>query len=246
MRTTHFIAGLLLLSILLLPACTVKTKPDQQSTISVNGIGTVAAQPDIMQLSITLSNVSKTTKAAQDEVSKKVKQVLSILKEEKIEDKYITTASLNFRSEYEYTQYRRVLVGQRAEQVISFTIDEINNDNERAPRIIDKLITINGIELNQINFSIKNNTEYFTKSRDLAYQKAYDKASQYAKLANLKIVKVLNLSEEGNQYFEPISNRYARNQLMEAETIMDVGGSTVLPTGDLEITTRVSVVFLVK
>jgi uncharacterized protein YggE len=112
---------------------------------------------------------------------------------------------LRFNSEYEYTN-RRVLIGQKAEQRISFSIDDINNDDERVSRIIDQLIKINGIELDKINFSVKNNTEYFVKSRELAYQKAVDKANQYDELSKLKIIKVLNISEEANQAISPINN----------------------------------------
>ena len=97
-----------------------KTEQKNQSTISVFGTGTVLAQPDIIQMRITLSNVARTTKMAQNEVSKMVRQAVAIIKEAGVEDKNIMTASLNFRSEYEYTASRRVLIGQRAEQGIAF------------------------------------------------------------------------------------------------------------------------------
>jgi uncharacterized protein YggE len=217
-----------------------------QSTISVFGTGTVLAQPDLIQMTITLSNTAQTTKTAQEEVSRMVRQALAILKNENIEDKNISTTSLSFYSEYEYIS-RRVLVGQKAEQRITFTIDDINNDNERVSRIIDQLIVINGIELNQVNFSVKNNTEYFVRSRDLAYQKAVEKANQYAGLSNLKIKKVLSISEEGYQQISPINNRLMNNMLYELEQASaDSAGSTIVPTGELEITTRILVVFLLE
>jgi len=55
------------------PGC---ENPNQknQSTISVFGTGTVLAQPDVIQMRITLSNLAKTTKTAQNEVSKMVRQ----------------------------------------------------------------------------------------------------------------------------------------------------------------------------
>jgi len=215
-----------------------------QSTISVFGTGTVLAQPDMIQMTITLSNVAQSTRTAQEAVNRMVRQALEILKINGIEDKNISTASLTFRSEYEYTT-RRILVGQRAEQILTFSIDNINNDieNEKVSRIIDQLIQINGIEMNQINFGVKNNTEYFIRSRELAYQKAVEKANQYAELSNLKIIRVLSITEEVHQQHTPI-NRLT-NQLVYAEAARDAG-STIVPTGELEITTNIFVVFALK
>ena len=243
MKTKHFSVFFLISAIILILGCDKKDEQQSQSSISVFGTGTVLVQPDMIQMTITLSKVAPTTKMAQEEVSKMIRQALMILKEENIEDKAITTASLTFHSEYEYTN-RRILVGQKAEQRIIFSIDDINSDNEKVPRIIDQLIQINGIELNQIDFRVKNNTEYFIRSRDLAFQKAFEKANQYAELSKLKIIKVSNISEESNQQISPINNRFM-NQSMAEATVADIG-STIVPTGELEITTRILVVFLLE
>ena len=217
----------------------------EQSTISVLGNGTVSVQPDVIEMSITLGRTAQTTRAAQEAVSQMVRQSLAILREEGVEDKNITTASLTFRSEYQYTT-RRILVGQRAEQRLTFSIENINNDseNEKVSRIIDRLIQINEIELNYINFGVKNNTEYFIRSRELAYQKAFEKAAQYAELSNLKIKKVLSVSEEVNQQNSPVSNRFS-NQLVFAEMARE-SASTVVPSGELEISTVILVTFLLE
>lgn len=234
--------GLIILTAVSILGC---EKSSQQSTISVFGVGTVLAQPDIIQMRITLSNVAQTTKMAQDQVNAMVRQAITILKNAGIEDKNIMTASLTFRSEYEYTT-RRILVGQRAEQSISFTIDNINNDSERVSEIIDRLIQINGIELNQVNFSVKDNTEYFIKSRELAYQKAVEKANQYAELSNLKMIKVLNITEDTNQQFSPMSNRFMNNSMEYLVEASADAGSTMVPMGEMEITTRIFVEFVLE
>jgi uncharacterized protein len=240
---TKFLWALALVFIALF-VCSCNKGLESQSTISVYGTGTVAVQPDMIQMSITLSNVAQTTKAAQDEVSRMVRQALNILKEANIEDKNINTASLSFSSEYEYTT-RRILVGQRAEQRITFSIEDINDD--KASEIIDRLIQINGIELNQVIFSVKNTTEYFVKSRELAYKKALEKANQYAELSNLKVIKVLSIADQGTQQVSPMSNRMMNQQfLADAMTTAKEEASTILPMGELEITTNILAVFLLK
>ena len=230
----------LLVSIMLISGCSKK-----ESTISIFATGTVLVQPDIMQMNITLSNVSRTTQIASQAVNLMVRQALNILKEAGIEEKNIATTSLNYRSEYEWT-HRRILVGQRAEQSITFLIEDIQNQSDKASDIIDKLIQINGIELNSINFSVKNNAEYFEKSRELAFQKGMEKATQYAKLSNMKICKVLSIDEEGMQYISPIQNRY-NNRSVVTEALMDESyGKSMIPSGEQEITTKIIMVFLMK
>ena len=244
MKTKPFFISFLIVAVLFIFGCQ-KTSQNRQSTISVYGTGTVLAQPDLIQMSITLSNVAQTTKMAQDEVSRMVRQALTILKDANIEDKNIMTASLTFRSEYEYIS-RPILIGQRAEQSITFSVDNINNDSERVSEIIDRLIQINGIELNQINFSIKNNTDYFIRSRELAFQKAVEKANQYAELSNLKIIRVLNISEDINQQVSPMNNRLMNNRMAYEADVSSAAGSTIVPMGELEITTRILIEFLLE
>ena len=233
--------GIFLLLIVFFIGC---SQGNNQSVISVYGTGTVTAQPDMVQMVISLSEIAPTTWKAQTEVNKKVKEALQILKDAEIEDKNINTASLRFSPEYEWAQ-RRILLGQKAEQTISFSIGNINNDSEKISRIIDRLIQINGIELSHFNFIRKDSAELFARSRELAYQKALDKALQYAQLSGLKIVKVLNVSEEGSPQIFPTAN-IMRNQ---GQFTADAAGSSsgvAVPGGELEITTTVFVSFLAK
>ena len=58
-----------------------------QSTISVHGISIVSAQPDTVQMTISLNKTEKTTQLAQQEVSRLVRRALLILKENNIDDK---------------------------------------------------------------------------------------------------------------------------------------------------------------
>ena len=222
------------------------TSLNTQSVVSVYGTGTVMTQPDMVQMVISLAETAPTTMQAQAEVNNKVREALQILKEAEIEDKNISTASLRFSPDYDWGQ-GRTLLGQRAEQTISFTIHNIKNDSERISRIIDRLIKINGIELQQLNFSVRDSAELFVRSRELAYTKARDKAVQYAELSGLKIVKVLTISEESSPQI--FSRNVAWNQsnvyMMDAKAAGE-SSSSVVPSGEMEITTTIVASFLVR
>jgi len=234
----YFIAAFF--AVLCLAGCGDK----RQSNIIVSGTGTVFAQPDTVQMRISLSHVAATTRQAQEEVAVMVRKAMKILQDSGVEEKNIQTASLHFMPEYEWGGQRRVLLGQKAEQTIAFSVENLSG----VSGIIDRLIEINGIELQQMQFSVKDNSALYARSRELAYEKARDKAGQYAKLSGMKIAGTLSISENGNVPVSPVFQRaMLSNQMQDSFAgAATEDGSTVLPTGEMEITSRVSIEFLLK
>jgi uncharacterized protein YggE len=238
------ISALVMAVLFVSAGCSNNVVQERKSSVSVVGSGTVSVKPDMLQMSISISKTAQTTKSAQEEIGKMVRQALDVLKNSGVEDKDITTASLTFNSEYNYRPDRRVLIGQRAEQTITFSIHDIQADGEKASQIIDRLVQINGIELNQMGFSVKNNTEHFAKSRELAFRKAEEKAKQYAELSGLKVARVLSISEETNQHNLPVYK--LQNNMQELSIARDDAASTMLPAGELEITTKILAEFILE
>jgi uncharacterized protein YggE len=97
-------------------------------------------------------------------------------------------------------------------------------------------------------FNVRDNREYYIASRELAYGKALEKARQYAELAGLTVVKALTVSEFDGSAPAPMPRQMYGNMAMKEAAVADQsgGGSTILPTGELEITTQISVTFLLK
>lgn len=215
-----------------------------QSTVSVVGTGTVMAKPDVVQMHISLTNTAPTTGEAQREVNRMVGQAMEVLKGFGIEDKSISTASLTFSPQYDFSSGRRNLIGQNARQTIAFSVDDIQNGAGRLSDIIDRLVQINGIELDRMNFSVRDDTRYFTEARELAFRKAAEKARQFAELSGRKVGRVVSISEEGSPQIVPISNRF----MAQSAALMDASASipTILPSGEQEITTRISAVFMLE
>jgi uncharacterized protein YggE len=233
-----FFAGFLLIGLVFVTACNV----NKQSTVSVSGIGTVMVQPDMVQVTINFSHVAQTTKQAKEEVDLKIRQILDILKGEGIEDKNIRTASLNYGAEMEYRDGRAVQVGQRADQAIIVVINDIANDSNKFSVLLDKITAIDRVVVRDIKFDTENKTELYKRSRELAYQKALDKATQYADLSGLKIVKTLTITEERSR--DILFGAYQKNVAYEAADLS--GPSASVPTGEQEVTSEIMVTFLLK
>lgn len=219
----------------------------RQNTVLVSGTGTVRAQPDTVQMVISMRYTARTTRQAQAEVTGMVRQALEILRDSGVEERNIGTAMLRFFPEYEWGPQGRNFLGQRAEQTIAFSIDDIGEGGASASPsdIIDRLIGINGIELQGMHFSVRDAEELHYRARELAYREALEKARQYARLSGQRIVRTLSVVEGG---LPPVAARQRAGipQAVAMEADWAVMGGTVLPAGEMEITARISVEFLMR
>ena len=234
-----YIIGLIFCAFLLF-GCSIETKSNQ-STVTVSGIGSVLVSPDMVQMTINFSHVARTTREAKAEVDDKIRQILKILKDEGIEDKNIKTISINYDVEIDYKTGRSEIIGQRAEQTIVVTMYDIIDYPNKFPQLLDKITAIDRVAIRNIIFDTENKTEIFKQSRELAYQKALDKANQYADLSGRKIEKVLTISEERSRDVY----RFTAQSNVAYDSAEFRGGASV-PTGEQEVTSEITITFLMK
>ncbi|MCL2190418.1 MAG: SIMPL domain-containing protein [Treponema sp.] len=216
----------------------------RQNAVTVSGVGVVRVQPDTIHMTISLRHIARTTREAQSEVTGMVRQALEILHGAGVEERNIGTAFLRFSPEYEWGPMGRNFLGQRAEQTITFSIGE---DGDRASAIIDRLIGINGIELQGMHFSVADPAGLHQQARELAFRDAQDKARQFARLSRQRIVRVLHVFEEGTMPAHPFPGQARGLRTAFAmDAVAAEAAGTVLPAGETEITARVSVEFLMR
>jgi len=219
----------------------------RQNTVTVSGVGVVRAQPDTIHMTISLRHTADTTREAQQEVASMIRQALEILHGAGVEERNIGTAFLRFSPEYEWGPMGRNFLGQRAEQIITFSIGDIGADGERASAIIDRLIEINGIELQGMHFSVEDPASLHQQARKLAFQDAKDKARQFARLSRQRIVRTLHVFEEGVVPAQPFPARgWGQRTVLAMDAVAEAAGSTILPAGEMEISARISVEFLTR
>lgn len=226
--------------LILMTSCDLNVR-EGQDTVSVSGIGTVLAQPDMVVMDVSFSHTAKTTKQAKTEVEQTMQQILDILKDENVDDKFVQTVSLNYNVAYEYHNGRRVFIGQRAQQTIAVTVNDMINAPERFSSILDKITAIDNVEVQGIRFDIENKTELFKQSRELAYKKAYEKALQYAELSGRKVGKVLTISEVTSR--DVAQTRTLQNNRMFAEEALAMDAGSPVPMGEQGVSSEINIVF---
>lgn len=209
-----------------------------QNSISVSGEGKVMATPDIVRIRAGISETRKTTKAAQEAANQKIKNILDILEKHDIAEKNIQTANLSFDEEYDWSSDKRKVIGQRVRQNLNVKISDIINNPAKVTDILDELGSVDGLELNSVTFDIENKKEFFTKARAEAFAKAQQKAEELAELGDVKLLKPISISESNYSYVPPVYSNIAR-----AEMSFDTAGGSALPTGELEVSASIEIVF---
>ena len=209
-------------------------------TISVSGTGEVSGTPDWAQFSVGYSHLDESTREAQRAVNQRMNHIAVLLQGHGIPDDQVTLQQLSVSPEYIWRDGERYLAGQRVTQRLSVEISILDGTGGLA-LILDELGEIQGVEISSINFSIKDPSDLHVHARELAYTHAQQKARQLAELSSMELYKPVSMSESSSDTMfmqEPMMRTMAG-----AETMKD---TTIVPPGELNITSRVSVVFEIR
>jgi len=220
---------------------------NKDNTITLTGNGSVSIQPDMANISLSISYLAPTTRESKDKVDRSLKQVFSILRQERVEED-IKTTSLNYNTEYDYVNNKRVKVGQRVVQSIQVTIHNLAQSGEKLSTILDKIVSVNNVELQSIDFGLEKTEDLYKESRALAFGKAKEKAEQYASLAGRRLGKVLVITEEHSG--DVAVKRYNKIRPLQAKSAM-LGGyeatkGSIIPTGEETIESTVTITFTLE
>jgi len=197
------------------------------SIISVEGNGFIEAEANILEIIMTVYKVTESIKQSQEEVNKIVHDIITILKENSINDKDIHTTSIEFEPNYTWENNSKKYTGQRVEQTLHCIIENIKNNVDKVVNILDKITVDNNSLRLDLHFGIKENREMILRCRELAYTDGFEKAKKYAELAGLKIGKAIRISENES------SSRYHRNEEVRFCELFS-GNPTQLPMGKVE------------
>lgn len=213
---------------------------DAQPNITIQGIGQVHAQPDLATLNLSITHTAPTTQMARGVVGSAVQSILAELQRLGVEKEYIETKSLNYRTEHDYYNDKRILIGIRASQSLSIRVTDIDTQPERLSTILDRVSSIEHVELDGVYFDIRNKEELYKQSRELAYKKARDKAEQYARLSGKRLGAVLSLHESRNY---DVGQSYKVSHSDSAEFIREDSMSFSVPTGEQGVSTELTISF---
>ncbi len=203
----------------------------QNRTISVTGIGSVRATPDIAILSLGISHKGATAKEAMDQTSGTMNAVIEGLKSLGfgVTDMQTTGLSLNPVYEDGYNASSK-LMGFVASNGVTLRVKDLG----RLGEIIDLVVSKGANTVNGLTFDVMDKTAATVDARTKALQDAKTKAEQMAAALGASIGRPVSITENYTS-----SDGAQMVQTMRTDT----SPSTPVAPGEVGLDVSVSVVF---
>jgi len=212
----------------------------QQSTgIWVTGEGTVTVVPDIALLSLGVEAQTDTVAVAQSQAATAMAAVEAELDRFGVDDKDIKTTQFSIYPVRRWSDEKQqeVLIGYRVVNTVTVKVRAV----EDTGGIIDAVTTAGGdfIRINSISFTVDDPDAYKEEAREKAMADAEAKASQLARLGNVKLGSPTYINESGG-YVSGTRPIYAESGMpMPAPA----APPTAISPGETEIRLSVQVVY---
>ena len=161
------------------------------ATITVYGDGEVLADPDMINIFVNLSSFQKEVAAAKQENDELLAGVREVTESFAINNDDLDISNFSMQPIYEDWRMEKSLKGYRVIRTITIKLVEISNYNS----LIESLINAGITEISGVEYQSSRKAEHFEKARDLALQKAQNKAKQMAAVYDMKIGKARYIYE---------------------------------------------------
>jgi uncharacterized protein YggE len=216
------------------------TSTQQQVGLWVSGEGKSKATPDVVLLSLGIEAESKTVARAQQDAAQAMDAVMKALKANGVADKDIQTQrfSISPVTQWIEDQQRQIITGYRVTNIVIAKIRQI----DKAGPVIDAVAESGGnlTRIDNIGFTIDDPTPNYSEARAKAIQDAMDKAKQMANSADIKLGKLIYMSEN-TPYVSPVA---MRNYAVMPEAAAPA--PTPISPGELEIQVTVQMVYEIQ
>ena len=207
---------------------------DQLYTITIEGEGKVTAVPDIAQISLGLQTDKATVTEAQRENTDKVNKIVSDLKALGIEGKDIKTDNYSVYPRYDWTDGKQVLRGYTVTQSLSVKIRNLDSIGT----VLEKSAADGANQVGGLNFTIDEPETLKQQAREKALEQAKQKAEALAKIAGVKLGRLVSFNENSSGY--PI---YARTDMMKSAPVAGEAAVPDIQPGSQDIIVDVTVTY---
>lgn len=218
------------------------TRPDNMERFSVIGSGTVYAKADIANLTVGFKTGVKSTAAqATKENSEKMNEIISAIKALGVSADDIKTTNYNLNPVYNWTEKNgQTLMGYEVSQNVDIKI----RDLEKISDVIANTTAKGANQVGGINFTIDDEYALKNQARELAINKAKEKAQLIASQTGMKLGKIKGVFENSSS---PMPyNNYSNAKMMLDSSVRNEAASPVIETGQNEIKVEVTLSYEVK
>ena len=213
----------------------------QDAGIWVNGVGSVSAAPDLVEMNLGVSATADTVSEARQSAAEAMTAVIGYLVGSGVATSDIRTQHISIQPQYDWQE--RIEEGiRRSERVltgyqVSNTVQVLVREMDRTSELLDGAVVAGGdlIRVNGITFTIEDTSELAKQAREMAVEDALARAVELAAYSGVTLGPLVYLSEVSTQ---PV---FAERAL--ASVVADAGVSTPISPGEQEVRVTVRAVF---
>lgn len=214
------------------PFSVTQTTVEKVATFDVSAEGKVTAIPDTAEVNLGIQINKPTVQAAQKEANEVINKITEEIKKLGVEEKYIKTISYSVYSNYDYRLGQKI-----AGYNVNITLKVKVKDFDKINQVIDTATSLGANQIGQLNFTIDEEKfeQLKMEARKLAIEKAKKKAKEIARAGDLRLGRIVNISENVVSPFPP--QAYMLEKAVGGET---PAPSTQIQPGESEITVSVT------
>jgi len=243
MNASKILNGVVLGILLLLPVPGWSgTNDEDLPRLTVSAEGTIDVPPDKAVLSFAVETVGEKLSDVQEENQKRLAKVLEECRRFDIPSQFIQTTSLNVIPEYPPPPRRPSdgtlensiprIIGYRVVHQVNVEVRNL----EVVGKVVDRVLHVGANRFSGIAWGLQNEQPTKLEVLKQASAKAQAKADALAQALNLKLVRMINVSEGGVSPSPP-EGRY------RMAMAMDSGGEASVSAGEISIRGTVTLVY---
>ena len=204
----------------------MSTLKEKEYIISITGYSRIFVRPNYFTIDISLQCISDTMETSLAMINDDMEILFCLTDSIGINKNNVNVVDLNFDLEYEWKKSSYIFLGYKVQQQVTIEMD-VTAENEVQARLLVGQISgmLSNMRKCNINYGLKNKKEHLSKVRELAFLDALEKAEQYAKLAQVKIVGTNTISD-----VEPVDEYSRSNAICEGSSYGSVEEAN-LPNG---------------
>src|SRR5947209_6850736 len=168
--------------------------------LDLSTTGEVSRTPDVAVITAGVTSRSQTARAALQDTSTRMSQVLAMLKRSGIADRDIQTSNVNLSPEYRYADNQSPqLVGYTASNSITVRFRDLGNSG----KILDALVSEGANQISGPTLIVDKPDAALDEARAKAVAIGRARAELYAKNLGLHVARLVAVNESGGYYAPP-------------------------------------------
>ncbi len=212
--------------------------PASGAVLEVSAEGRTTRVPDLATIRAGVVSQAATAAAALSDNAQRMARVLTALKRAGVADRDIATATVNLAPQYRYADNQPpAITGYQATNSVTIRFRDV----ARSGAILDALVAQGANQIDGPTLSIDKPDAALDEARTDAVKRARAKADIYAAAAGLRVVRVVSISEAGQDSGGGDPVRPMMMMRVRAEAAL-----TQIAPGEKDVTVTLSVRFLLQ